>query len=269
MQLRGASADALAALTEELGRALQAGADAARVGDELFSVAALLRDEPALRRVATDVSVEGAAKQGLVAGLLGGKVDQVTLDLVSSAVARRWIATRDLADTIEHLGVVSVVRSAGDDAGRLADELFALAQSVNDNPELRDALSDPARSTTDKASLVRSLLEGKALPATVTLAVQALAGTFRTVTAALASYQQVAAEVHGQRVATVRVAHPLGDAERQRLTDALSRQYDRQIHLNVVVDPDVIGGVRVEIGDDVIDGTVSSRLDEARRKLAG
>jgi F-type H+-transporting ATPase subunit delta len=85
----------------------------------------------------------------------------------------------------------------------------------------------------------------------------------------LAEYQQVAAEVHGERVATVRVAHPLGDAERQRLTNALSRQYGRQIHLNVVVDPDVIGGVRVEIGDDVIDGTVSSRLDEARRKLAG
>ena len=117
--------------------------------------------------------------------------------------------------------------------------------------------------------LVRGLLEGKALPATVTLALQALAGTYRTVAVALATYQQVAAQVHGERVATVRVAHPLADTERQRLTDALSRQYDRQIHLNVVVDPDVIGGIRVEIGDDVIDGTVANRLDDARRKLAG
>ena len=50
---------------------------------------------------------------------------------------------------------------------------------------------------------------------------------------------------------------------------AVSRTYEREIHLNVVVDPDVIGGIRVEIGDDVIDGTVSSRLDEARRRLAG
>jgi F-type H+-transporting ATPase subunit delta len=75
--------------------------------------------------------------------------------------------------------------------------------------------------------------------------------------------------VHDERVVTVRVAHPLTDAERQRLTGALSRQYGRQLHLNVVIDLDVIGGIRVEIGDDVIDGTVASRLDEARRKLAG
>ncbi len=41
------------------------------------------------------------------------------------------------------------------------------------------------------------------------------------------------------------------------------------MHLNLVVDPTIIGGMRVEIGDDVIDGTVSSKLDEARRRLAG
>jgi F-type H+-transporting ATPase subunit delta len=219
--------------------------------------------------VAAPLFVASLFLSDITAGLIGDKVDQATLGLVTSAVARRWTVTRDLADTIEHLGLVSVGRSAGGDSGRLADELFALGQAVTTNPDLRDALSDPARSQDDKATLVRSLLEGKALPATVTLAVQSLEGSFRTVNAALTEYQQVAAEVHGERVATVRVAHPLGDAERRRLTDALSRQYDREIHLNVVVDPEVIGGIRVEIGDDVIDGTVSSRLDDARRKLAG
>ena len=54
-----------------------------------------------------------------------------------------------------------------------------------------------------------------------------------------------------------------------RLAAALARTYGREVHLNVIVDPDVIGGIRVEIGDDVIDGTVSTRLDEAGRKLAG
>jgi F-type H+-transporting ATPase subunit delta len=269
MQLRGASADALAALTSSLESALRGGTDASTVGNDLFMVSRVLRSEPGLRRVATDVSVDAAAKRGLVSEIFGGRVTPASLEIVAEAVSRRWTASRDLADTLEHLSEVATVRSAGDDSGRLADELFAYGQAVNDNPALRDALSDPSRSESDKAALVHSLLDGKALPATVTLARQALAGTYRTVGVALATYQQVAATVHGQRVATVRVAHPLSDADRQRLSDALSRQYDRQIHLNVVVDPDVLGGIKVEIGDDVIDGTVASRLDEARRKLAG
>ena len=67
-------------------------------------------------------------------------------------------------------------------------------------------------------------------------------------------------------MATVRVARPLAAADEQRLTDVLSRQYDTTVHLNVVVDPDVLGGIRVEIGDEVIDGTIASRLDDARRR---
>lgn len=269
MQLRGASADALAALSELLESKLKGGADAGRIGDDLFTVAGLLRAEPGLRRVATDFSIDSVAKQGLIGGILLDKVDQSSLDIVSEAVARRWTSARDLANSLEHLSEMAIVKSAGSDSSRLADELFAFGQAVNDNPSLRDGLSDPARSVDDKATLLRSLLEGKALPATITLAQHSLAGTYRTVATALATYQQVAAQVHGERVATVRVAHPLTDVERQRLTDALSRQYDRQLHLNVVIDPDVIGGIRVEIGDDIIDGTVASRLDEARRKLAG
>ncbi len=67
----------------------------------------------------------------------------------------------------------------------------------------------------------------------------------------------------------MRVARELPDGDLQRLQGALARQYDRPVQLNVVVDPEVVGGVKVEIGDDVIDGTVASRLDDARRRLAG
>ena len=265
MAFRGASAGAYAA-TEQV---LAQGGDAARVGQNLFGVADLLRSEASLRRVATDVSVPAEAKTGLLREVLGGKVSTEALDVVVEAVSQRWTASRDLADALEQLGVVSVVRSAADDAVRLEDELFAVAQLVKANPVLRDALSDPARSRQDKAALIRDLLGDKTLPATVALVQQSLSGSHRTVGVALAEYTKVAADVRGQRVATVRVAQPLADAEKQRLADALSRTYDRTVHLNVVVDPEVIGGIRVEIGDDVIDGTVASRLDDARRKLAG
>lgn len=263
--LRGASADAYAATAG----ALTGSGDDGAVGRDLFGVADLLRAEPALRRVATDASVPGEAKAGLLREVLSGKVSDLALAVVTIAVAQRWTASRDLADALERLGVVSVAQSSGGDAGRLEDELFAFGQLVQDSFDLRDALSDPSRSRDDKSRLVGELLGDKALPATLALVQQSLAGSYRTVGTALADYQKVAAEVRGQGVATVHVAQPLSDADRQRLTESLTRTYGRDIHLNVVVDPSVIGGIRVEIGDDVIDGTVSSRLDEARRRLAG
>lgn len=270
-QMRGASADSLATLTEGLGSAVAGGADADRIADDLFGVAEILRAEPSLRRVLTDVSVSGEAKADLVRGIFGEQLAPASLDLVAQAAGRRWAATRDLGDALEHLGVVAVVRGA-DDAGHadaLEGELFGFAQMVSGNPGLRDALSDPARSVEDKRALLRGLLEGRATAATIKLAEQSVAGTHRTVSVALEEYQKVAAEQRNRLVAVVRVARELDGQEAQRLQGALAKQYGRPVHLNVVVDPHVIGGVRVEIGDDVIDGTVASRLDEARRKLAG
>ncbi|MDO7867317.1 F0F1 ATP synthase subunit delta [Nocardioides jiangxiensis] len=263
--IRGASAEALATLSSQL----EGAADAATTGAELFSVAAVLRAEPALRRIATDVSILPEAKSGLAEQVFGSHVSAATLGLVTSAFSQRWTTARDLADVLEHLGVVATVTSTGADAGRLADELFAFASAVKDNPELRDALADQSRSQADRNGLVRSLLEGKALPATIALAEQSLSGSHRTVDVALTAYQKVVADVQGKGVAVVRVARPLSDADAERLAAALTRQYGKEIHLNVVVDPQVIGGIKVEIGDEVIDGTVSTRLDDAGRRLAG
>jgi len=269
MDLRGASAESLRELTAELDEALNGGADAERVARELYNVSTLLRSEPALRRFATDASLPATAKQGLIRQVFADKLDDATLALVTSAAGRRWTATRDLANATERLSELAVVASVGSDANRLVDELFAVGQTLSANPDLRDALANPARSVDDKAALLDSLLDGKVLPATLALAKQALGGTYRTLTGALAAYRQVAADAGGEAVATVRVVQPLGDAERERLAAALSRQYGKQVHLNEIVEPGVLGGMRVEIGDDVIDGTVSSRLDDARRKLVG
>ena len=269
--MQGASSDSLHALTESLGTAVQGGVDASKVGDDLFGVAEVLRREPGLRRVATDVSVPAEAKADLLRGIFGDQIDPASADLVAAAAARRWASSRDLERALEHLGVVAVVLGAEQKgkADDLESELFAFERLVSGSPELRDALSDPARSNDDKRRLLKDLLDGKATSATVRLAEQAVVGTHRTVTVALESYQKIAAEHRKRLVATVRVARELGSEDAQRLQNTLARQYDRPVHLNVVVDPDVIGGVRVAIGDDVIDGTVASRLDDARRQLAG
>jgi len=270
MDFRGASAETVAALTEQLKTAVSASAaDAAASADSLFSVSQTLRREAALRRFATDGSVPGEAKEGLVGQVFGGKVDDLTLQLLTAAVRRRWTHSSDLADGIERLSEVAAILSAGEDSVQLSDQLFELRRLIDQNPALRDALSDPARSTKDKAGLLDNLLTGKASPAVITLAKQALAGSYGTVPAALSAYRTLAGEVRGELVATVHVAKPLNPEQADRLAEALVRQYGRPVHTNVVVDPSVIGGIRVEIGDNVIDGTVASRLDDAERRLAG
>lgn len=285
MLMRGASADSLAALTDELGQTrgllsrLAArvtgdegdGSDGGRTADDLFGAAAVLRREPALRRTLTDGSMPAEPKAGLARDVFSGSLSSGSVDLLASAVSRSWTAPRDLADALEHLGVVAVVKGAEQrhEADALESELFAFGRIVADNSDLRDSLSNPARSVEDKQALVGGLLEGRATSATVRLAQQSVTGTYRTVALAVEDYQKIAAEHRERLVATVRVAHELSESDERRLAEALAGQYGRPVHLNTLVDRDVIGGMRVEIGDDVIDGTVSNRLDEARRRLAG
>lgn len=270
MNLRGPSVEAAAALSDQLDAATaEVGSrKTAQVGSDLFGLARVLRTTPSLRRVLTDASLEGGAKSALGREVFADKADEISLDLLASGVGRRWTAPRDLADTLEHLGEVSQVRSAEDNVGRVGDELFEFSQAVSRNPGLRDALSDPGRSVADKSTLIDTLLAGKALAATISLAKQSLVSSYRTVAAALAAYQQVAADLQQQRVATVRVARELTQHDRDRLAAALSRQYGRDVHLNTIIEPGLIGGIRVEIGDDVIDGTVAARLADAERKLS-
>lgn len=266
--MRGASADALADLRGNLAKSRTL-ADAAETGDQLFGVARVLRDEVALRRAATDRSADGEGKADLVERIFGSELGAATLQVVADAVRQRWTASLDLPAALEHLGVVSLVRSAGKDGGRISDELFGVRQLVDATPDLRAALSDPARSAEDRNRLLSGLLDGKVLPATARLVAQAVSTTEGTVDAAIKGYQVAAAAAQGETIATVYTARELTSNDRQRLTAALGKQYGTDVHLQVVIDPDLLGGLRIEIRDDVIDGTVDSRIDDARRRIAG
>ena len=264
--LRGASAEAEAKLTSDLEGAT---GDTGKLGEELFGAAAVLRGEAALRRIFTDASIEADAKAGLAGNVFGNALGETALGLVKTAVQQRWTSPRDLADVVDELGVLAAVRSAGSDGARISDELFEVRRVVDQTPGLRTALSDPARSAADKSSLLQSLFGDKLLPASMLLLEQAVSGAHGAIDGALEGYQHTAAHANGEKIATVRTARELSDSDRSRLAQALGAQYDSAIHLQVVVDPEVVGGLRVEIGDDVIDGTVSSRLEDAQRRLVG
>lgn len=266
--MRGASAESLARLTSTLDGLLSGDGAGAALGADLLGAAAVLRGQVALRRSATDPTAPVEAKTTLLKGVFSGHVGVGALGVLGEAGALRWASGADLVDALEHLGIVALVRGA-DVAGegdRLEAELFAFERIVSGNPELRSALSDPSRSVADKQALVAGLLDGKAASSTQRLVAEAVASG--VVVTTLQRYEKLAASVRNRQVATVRVARPLTDGQAERLASALSENGEA-VHLNVIVDADVIGGLRVEMGDHVIDGTVSSRVDDARRKIAG
>jgi F-type H+-transporting ATPase subunit delta len=266
--LRGASAEALRELTGSLGSSgtLE---DQAQLGRDLFGVVGVLRGDAALRRALTDNSVEGDSKSGLARAVFGSAVVDKAAALVADAAARRWTSAVDLAAALERLAVIATVRSAGAKGKQVGDELFGVRRLVDGNPELRSALSDQTRSAQDRAGLLAGLLSGKVEAATDTLVAQAVSRGRGSLDSTLDEFLEVAAEALEETVVTVHTARELSDTDQQRLAEALGKQYSTTVQLHVVVDPGLIGGLKVEIGDDVIDGTVSSRLDDARRAVAG
>jgi F-type H+-transporting ATPase subunit delta len=249
--------------------------DAASLAADLAAVTRLLDREAGLRRVLTDPAQPGEQKAGLVGRLLGGKVGGESVDLVAGMVRSRWSSSRDLVDAVEELADLADLIAA-ERAGTLdavEDELFRFGRIVATSPELRAALGAKAADETATAArvrLVRGLLDGRADEVTVRLAVRLVEHPRgRSLESGLDALSTLAAGRRDRSVAVVTSAVPLTDTQRQRLGDALARLYGRRIQLNLDVDPAVLGGISVRIGDEVIQGTVADRLGEVTRRMAG
>lgn len=271
--MNGASREALAAAHESLDALTDTtSVDAAKLAGELAAVTALLDREVSLRRVLTDPAQPGEAKAELARRVLGGQVGSDTVDLVAGAVRSRWSQSRDLVDSLEELANTADL-TAAQKAGVLdnvEDELFRFGRILSSSPELRSALTNRSATSSVKGELLARLLGGKAEPVTERLVVRLVTHPRgRSLDAGLESLSKLAAARRNRMVAVVTSAVPLTEAQKQRLGAGLARIYGRDMHLNLEVDPSVIGGVSVRVGDELINGSIAERLEEAARRLAG
>ncbi|HEX8510327.1 MAG TPA: ATP synthase F1 subunit delta, partial [Propionibacteriaceae bacterium] len=194
-------------------------------------------------------------------------VSKAAVNVVAEAAAVRWSGARTFVAALERQAIrAELARAdAAEQLEETEDELFRFARLVASDPGLRDAVSDRTVDRSHRQELVSQLLEGKVSSSTVALARRAVLARERTFDHTLEQYVNLAAEQKNRLVATVRVARPLTDEQLERMRSALTRQAGRQVTVQVVIDEQVLGGVRVELGDEVIEGTVAAKLEDARR----
>lgn len=269
--MRGASRAAFDEAREMLVAAVADASTASALGEDLFAVTSLIDREPALRRALTDATSDRGARTGLVRGLFGGRVSRAALDMMAGMASARWSVPRDFPDAAEQLAVLATAAWAEHEGGLddLEDELFRFGRITAAEPELYAALSSPRLPADAKSGLLDRLLSGKVSPAALRLITRAvLYPRGRSLEAGLAEYARLAAAWRERLIAVVRVAADLTSAQRERLVAALKAMYGHGVQLNVVLDPAVVGGMSIQIGDEFIDGTLRSHLTALRRKLA-
>jgi F-type H+-transporting ATPase subunit delta len=268
--MQGSSRAAFVVGRDALATALGSGVDMSAVGDDLFGVTGALDSSASLRRALVDPSRSGAARRSLVEGLFGPKMSASATALLKVLVSQRWSDDQDLGDATESLAVEAVVASA-EAAGHLdalEDDLFRFGRIVAADADLRDALSAHGGDEHVKAGLIHKLLDGKASAESIRLVRQgAVSPRGRRFGRVMQTYLGIVARRCEQLTATVTAAVPLDELQTQRLTAALSRIYHRTVQVNIVLDPAVVGGIRVQVGDEVVDGTILRRLQKVERAL--
>lgn len=272
--MRSASREALAAVVgrfDSVAGSLSAD-QLSTLSEELTSVAKLLLREPILARHLAEATGDADAKKQLLQSVLGGKVGNGTLDVLNTAVSVRWSTTPDFVDSVEHLARLSLLVRAEreNQAEDVAEQLFRFGRLLNSEPQLNTLLGDYSKPAEARVALLRDVL-GKAGAGNAT-AGALLAQTVELLRGdraddAVSELAQLAIARRGELVAEVGAAAELTDAQRTRLTSVLARIYHHPVSVQLHVDPELLGGLSVSVADEVIDGTLSSKLAAAETKL--
>jgi F-type H+-transporting ATPase subunit delta len=273
-KMRSASRQALHDLMQQFGGIVDGldGQGLSALADDLASIAKLLDRETVVTRYLTVPAEEAAAKVRLVERLLTGKVGDPAVALMKTAVSARWSAGSDLVDAVELAARQALLLRAEREgqADEVEDQLFRFARILDAAPRLETLLSDDTKPAAGRVGLLRNVLRSGsgANPVAVALlaqTVELLRG--QAAGQAVADLAQVAVARHGEVVANVGAAAELSDAQRSRLNAVLSRIYSHPVTVQLHIDPALLGGLAISVGDEVIDGSLSFRLAAAKAQL--
>ena len=245
--------------------------DAWRIGNELFTITSALDNNIQLERALTDPSRPTADKVAVFKEMVGDQVHPMTTEIMTDLVSRRWSRARDIANAVEDFGVDAMMyyADATDSTLQVSIELSRLHSSLLNLPVVRSKLYDDQAPSEVRVKLFRELFGDKNLnKVTMRLAEHATCNLRRRRYLETIQWLIKKFSRHmGQSMVTVTTAAPLKEEQIKRLIDVYSVKVGRQVHINSVVDPTVLGGMRIQVGDEVTDNTVVAQLQNLHRKV--
>lgn len=245
--------------------------DAWRIGNELFTITSALDNNIQLERALTDPSRPTADKVAVFKEMVGDQVHPMTTEIMTDLVSRRWSRARDIANAVEDFGVDAMMYYADvtDSTLQVSIELSRLHSSLLNLPVVRSKLYDDQAPSEVRVKLFRELFGDKNLnKVTMRLAEHATCNLRRRRYLETIQWLIKKFSRHmGQSMVTVTTAAPLKEEQIKRLIDVYSVKVGRQVHINSVVDPTVLGGMRIQVGDEVTDNTVVAQLQNLHRRV--
>jgi F-type H+-transporting ATPase subunit delta len=253
----------------DIARGLLAGSVASSrdVATNLFAAAVGLSSSPALRGALCDQSSEVSTRKKLANAAFASLSTDVK-KLLGELVALRWSRPEDLQGALEDLGI-RACSAAVAEGGDLVGELLEISRVVHSDPELELTLGSKRVPSRLKTTLLTTLLAKKVSPEALAIVNHLVADPRgRRSGAMLQSAAHTVADHHGKGLAVVSVAKPLSNAQKTQIKALLHAQYGRDHYLAEVQNADVVGGLKIRVGDDVIDASIQTRLQDLRTKLA-
>lgn len=270
--LGGASRASVKTLRKSLADVVnkQSAAEITTLTKDLFTILTVLSTSIGVRRALTDNSRDAAAKAELISNLFGRSIASPAQSLLAQAATLRWSSPGEVSDAVENLAV-EAASAAADKNGeleRLENELFDFARLLRAYPELRQGLNTSADTDERKLVLLEDVVNGRYADSTVALLCKVITlRRSRSIDATLSAYSYYVSARKDRVVAHVKSAVKLSQGQIEKLVAALSKQMGKEVHVNVEVDPKILGGISIRYADDVIDGSIINRLAQAGRAL--
>lgn len=246
------------------------GAEGEEAGGDLIGIYDVLVDNVRLARALTDAGREPEERKALAVSLFGPRVGEVALKVIGLAATQHWSHSHQLTDAMRELALDSFVLAESlEGESDLSQQLVDAYALIARNRELRIQLSDLGEGDPkQRAELAGKIFEGHVSPIALRLIKRAAHDArYGHLVQFLRRVATHAAQMNGRMLVICTTARPLTEEQAKRMAELAERKWGRPVDMAQLVDPSILGGFRLDAGEEAIDTSVRTDLSLARLAL--